>query len=293
MLESTPLLVQNTCRFPQINTNQHPVNDCFPLNGTIPQRSAPEICHFLISHEQQPFARQPLAISDQPANRCPFAISPLPLATSPSPTRSSPFTNRIPMDIQFIKGAAGWKDLPEDEIPEVAFIGRSNVGKSSLLNMLAERRALARTSRTPGKTQQFNYYLVDESYYFVDLPGFGYAKTARSERERWGRLIGRYLTERKQLALVFHLVDSRFLPTSLDQDVMSLMRGQHKPYVMVLTKADKISRNQQINRIREIGKIFTTINLDIPVILTSSQKKTGRDEMMAWIERLIPVSRPT
>ena len=191
------------------------------------------------------------------------------------------------MDVQFVKGAVDWQGLPSDGKPEVAFVGRSNVGKSSLLNMLTGRKAIARISSTPGKTQQFNYYLIDDRLYFVDLPGYGYAKIARSERNRWGLLIGRYLTERYPLQLVFHLVDSRHPPTTQDRDIMSVMKGNPVPYIITLTKVDKISGNQRVKSLTEVNNTLNEMMLEVPVILTSAVKKRGRDEMLKWIENMI------
>lgn len=191
-----------------------------------------------------------------------------------------------PKSATFIKGAVRWADLPADGRPEVAFIGRSNVGKSSLLNALVGRRSLARTSGTPGKTQQFNYYLLDERMYFVDLPGFGYAKIARTQREKWGRFIGRYLTEREPLRLVFHLVDSRHAPTDLDRDIMELMRGGRVPYVIVLTKADKLSGNQRAKSERRVQDVLGEYGMEVPVILTSANTGRGIDNLWDWIGAL-------
>ena len=191
-----------------------------------------------------------------------------------------------PKSATFIKGAVRWDGLAADGRPEVAFIGRSNVGKSSLLNALVGRRALARTSGTPGKTQQFNYYLLDDRMYFVDLPGFGYAKIARTQREKWGRFIGRYLTEREPLRLVFHLVDSRHAPTELDRDIMEVMRGGRVPYVIVLTKADKLSGNERAKSERRVQDVLAEYGMEIPVILTSAKTNRGIKDLWDWIDAL-------
>ncbi len=189
-------------------------------------------------------------------------------------------------DIQFIKGATRWEHLPEDGLPEVAFVGRSNVGKSSLLNMLAGRVKLARISRTPGKTQEFNYYRVNNRLYFVDLPGYGYAKISRAQRNQWGRFIGHYLTERASLRAVFHLIDSRHAPTARDEDVMALMRGGPVPYLFVLTKTDKLSGNQRARSRAMFKTVLEKAALEVPVIFTSAKDKRGREELLQWIEDL-------
>lgn len=195
------------------------------------------------------------------------------------------------MDIHtatFATGAASWKGLPDDGRPEVAFIGRSNVGKSSLFNMLVERKNLARTSGTPGKTQQFNYFLINDALYFVDLPGFGYAKVSKTQRAKWGRLIGRYLTERAPLRVVFHLVDSRHAPTRLDEDIMGTMRGSPVPYVIALTKTDKLSGNGRQQSLATVRKTLAGFAMDVPVVLTSAVDRTGRDDLLGWVEALVP-----
>lgn len=186
-------------------------------------------------------------------------------------------------DVRFVKGATRWEHLPQDGLPEVAFVGRSNVGKSSLLNMLAGRAKLARTSGTPGKTQEFNYYLVNHRLYFVDLPGYGYAKISREQRNRWGRFIGRYLTERASLRAVFHLIDSRHAPTALDEDVMALMRGHPTPYLVVLTKTDKLSGNQRARCRGEVKNTLDQAALEAPILLTSAKDKRGRQDLLRWI----------
>lgn len=190
-------------------------------------------------------------------------------------------------DIRFVKGAARWEQLPQDGRAEVAFIGRSNVGKSSLLNMLVGRKALARTSRTPGKTREFNVYLANDAFYLVDVPGYGYAKTARTDRERWGKLIGRYLTERMPLRLVLHLIDSRHPPTALDKDVLAVMRGSPLPYVIVLTKTDKLSGNQRVKSVKAVEEVLAKAAMEVPVILTSAEDKRGREELLQWIEDMV------
>ena len=190
-------------------------------------------------------------------------------------------------EIEFVKGVTAWDGLPRDGLPEVAFIGRSNVGKSSLLNMLVGRKSIARTSRTPGKTQEFNYYLVNRRFYFVDLPGFGYARVSRDIRERWGRFIGRYLTERETLKMVVHLVDGRHEPTRLDRDIIETMRGGDVPYLIALTKADKLSGNDRARGLKQTEDVLAGYAMDVPVLLTSAKDKRGRNELVGWIDSLV------
>lgn len=222
-------------------------------------------------------------ICDEWKRRSPAATS---LHAAP-PVRACPFfrTNVLHIrDVEFVKGATKWDALPRDRRPEVAFIGRSNVGKSSLLNMLVGRKSIARTSRTPGKTQEFNFYLINRRIYFVDLPGFGYARVSKDVRDRWGRFIGRYLTERESLKLVIHLVDSRHEPTRLDRDIIETMRGGDVPYLIAVTKTDKLSGNERIKSTRRVEAVLEGYAMDVPVLLTSAKDKRGRIELLGWID---------
>ena len=187
-------------------------------------------------------------------------------------------------EAQFVRGAASWKGLADDGLPEIAFVGRSNVGKSSLINMLVDRKSLARTSNTPGKTQQFNYYIINNTFYFVDLPGFGYAKVSKAQRAKWEKFIGRYMSEHEALRLVIHLVDSRHDPTSLDKDVMEFMKGGWMTYLVVLTKMDKLSGNQRGKAIQQVKKSLAAFHLEVPVIASSAKNKSGREEILQWIQ---------
>lgn len=190
-------------------------------------------------------------------------------------------------DARFVKGVADWRGMPRDGRPEVAFVGRSNVGKSSLLNALVRRKNLARTSKTPGKTREFNYYLVDGRFYFVDLPGFGFAKVAKKERARWAQLIERYLNERLPLRAVVHLIDSRHPPMEQDEDVMAFMHGGDVPYVIALTKTDKLSNNQRQQSVTRAQQVLAGRGLEVPVVSTSAQKGRGIAELWQWITALV------
>ncbi len=191
--------------------------------------------------------------------------------------------------VEFIRSAPNWAVLPKDRKAEIAFAGRSNVGKSSLLNALIGRKNLARTSSTPGKTQALNYYLVNgpAGFYLVDLPGFGYAKVSKKQREAWQRLIGRYVTEREELRIIFHLIDSRHEPTRLDEELIEILRGSPVPRVVLLTKSDKLPKNQQRIRVAQVQKHLAGVGVEVPVVLTSAEKKTGMDEVWKWVETLL------
>ena len=184
----------------------------------------------------------------------------------------------------FVLGVASLKGLPESTLPEAAFVGRSNVGKSSLINMLLGRKQLARTSGQPGKTQQLNYYLINDAFHLVDLPGYGYARVSRTQRDAWVQLIGQYLERRDRLRAVVHLVDSRHEPTALDLMVMDFMRGRPLPYLLVLTKSDKLSGNGRARALRNVQKPLVERAMEIPVILTSAETGRGREEVWEWLD---------
>lgn len=187
----------------------------------------------------------------------------------------------------FVTGAVSMTGMPVDGLSEVAFVGRSNVGKSSLINMLLGRKNLARTSGTPGKTQEINFFLVNHALYFVDLPGFGYARASKRSRAKWRKTIANYVLERPPLKLVFQLIDSRHSPTELDKEVMLLLKESVAARIVLLTKGDKLSGNQRakaVDRTREILKSFHT---EIPVILTSSKTSRGKKETLNWVRTLV------
>jgi GTP-binding protein len=184
----------------------------------------------------------------------------------------------------FVIGAASPAQLPDSRLPEVAFVGRSNVGKSSLINSVLRRKNLARTSGAPGKTREFNFYLVNEAFHLVDLPGLGYAKVSRTERARWARSIESYLGRRGSLRLLFHLVDSRHPLMGSDDSLIELHRRMDVPVVIVLTKADKLSGN---DRARVVGRVQAELQsrgLELPIVLSSANSGRGRREILDWIE---------
>jgi GTP-binding protein len=146
---------------------------------------------------------------------------------------------------KFIAAATTPDSFPRDRRPEIVFIGRSNVGKSSLINSLLGVKGLARTSSTPGRTQSINFFLINDEFYFVDLPGYGYAKTSKENRRAWGKLIEKYLAQREQLVLSILIVDARHEPSPLDIQMKSWLQHFGIPYLVVSTKVDKLSANER------------------------------------------------
>ncbi len=181
-------------------------------------------------------------------------------------------------------GAAQWAQLPTDGRPEMAVVGRSNVGKSSLLNALLGRKQLAYTSKTPGKTQQLNYFLVDEQFYAVDLPGYGYAKAPKAERNEWAALQDRYLQERVPLHGVVQLIDGRHPPMESDEALLNTLDHIGRPHLLVLTKADKLSGNGRAQAERRVDDTLSALQLDAPVVLTSAKSNCGIGNVRRWIQ---------
>ncbi len=184
----------------------------------------------------------------------------------------------------FVIGVTSPSQLPDSRLPEVAFVGRSNVGKSSIINSVLRRKNLARTSASPGKTREFNVYLVNDSFHIVDLPGLGYAKVSRSERTRWAHHIEDYLRRRGHLRLLFHLVDSRHSMMQWDDSLIELHRRIGVPVVMVLTKSDKLSGNDRTRAVGRLEEELMSRGLELPVVVSSSRSGRGRREILDWIE---------
>lgn len=179
----------------------------------------------------------------------------------------------------FITSAPSLNDCPDESLPEFCFAGRSNVGKSSLINRITNKKKLARTSNTPGKTQQMNYYNIDGRCYFVDLPGFGFAKVPAKERKRWGRDIQEYLKKRSTLRLVLHLVDSRHDPSQLDEEFFYWMASNEKPFAVILTKSDKLSKNKVASSAGKVRRILHEMNIDVPVLACSAESDEGVENL--------------
>jgi GTP-binding protein len=188
---------------------------------------------------------------------------------------------------EFIISNSDYKKCPQDGKPEYAFIGRSNVGKSSLINMLTNRKGLAMTSSKPGKTMLINHFLINEQWYLVDLPGYGYARRGKEGREKIRGIIEDYIMERDQLLNLFVLVDSRHEPQIIDLEFMEWLGENGIPFSIVFTKADKqgpVRLQQNIDAYKE--KLLETWEELPPVFITSSEKKQGREELLNYIESI-------
>lgn len=186
---------------------------------------------------------------------------------------------------QFIKSSKVASECPKPDLPEYAFIGRSNVGKSSLINMLCAKKGLAKTSGTPGKTQLINHFLINENWYIADLPGYGFAKISREIRASWEKMIMNFLFQRTSLMNTFLLIDSRLEPQAIDLEFIDRMGIQALPFTLVFTKTDKLKRNE-LNRNIEIYKSSLSKNWDeLPAIfISSAETKLGKEEILSFIE---------
>lgn len=188
-------------------------------------------------------------------------------------------------DVQFIGSFPKWDLCPQDHRPAYAFIGRSNVGKSSLINMILGRKDLARVSKKPGKTQHINYYLVNNQWYLVDLPGYGYASTSQKNREAWRRMIHSYLERQVHLQYAFVLLDSNIPAQKIDMEFINYLGSKTIPFVLAYTKTDRMSQLICSQNIKAIQKeLLQTWQALPPQFITSSEKNRGRDEILRFLE---------
>ena len=184
---------------------------------------------------------------------------------------------------QFIKSAVWPPQYPPAMMPEIAFVGRSNVGKSSLINTLAGRKNLAKTSNTPGRTQLINFFTINEKMSFVDLPGYGFAKVPQSIKKNWGDMMEAYLRERQSLCLVIFILDIRRDPNDDDVSLRDWLRHYRIPYLYILTKSDKLSNNQAIARKRAIEKILQKSSEKKPILFSAKTQK-GKTDILDFLE---------
>ena len=192
------------------------------------------------------------------------------------------------MDVKsakFVISNSDYRKCPTDGRNEYAFIGRSNVGKSSLINMLVQRRGLAKTSSVPGKTVAINHFIVNDAWYLVDLPGYGYAQHSKKTREQWRVMINNYITRRRNLVCTFVLVDARLEPQNNDLGFIDWLGENQMPFCIVFTKADKVSNAELERNVAAFkAKLLEEWEELPPIFITSSEKKTGRDEVLDYIE---------
>ena len=188
---------------------------------------------------------------------------------------------------EFVISNSRVEKCPTTGLPEYAFIGRSNVGKSSLINMLTTRKGLAMTSQKPGKTQLINHFIINDAWYLVDLPGYGYARLGKDSRDSLRRMIEDYVLERKELVLLFVLLDCRHDPQKIDLEFIQWLGEEGVPFALVFTKADKLSKGRLAANIEAYkAKLHEEWEELPPIFVTSSEERMGRDELLGYIEEI-------
>lgn len=189
---------------------------------------------------------------------------------------------------EFITSQTNVDKCPAPDRPEFAFIGRSNVGKSSLINMLLQRKSLAKTSSTPGKTQTINHFMVNNAWYLVDLPGYGYALASKTKKYEWGKMIHDYVKKRENLYCLFILIDSRLPPQPIDIDFITWAGGLEVPLCLILTKIDKLTKNQLAqNRVKIENKLLASWEELPPLFTSSATSRAGREEIIQFMEEAL------
>lgn len=189
-------------------------------------------------------------------------------------------------DIEFVGSFEHEYQCPKEDIPEYAFIGRSNVGKSSLINAISGRKSIAKISSTPGKTQTINYFKVNNSWFLVDLPGYGYAKISKTQRRKWEKMINSYLRKRQNLFCIFSLIDSRHKLQKIDKEFLDKLADLNVPFVIVYTKIDKVKKSEQIGNIELINNELSQFWEPLPQhFVTSSESKVGIENLVKFIHQ--------
>lgn len=187
--------------------------------------------------------------------------------------------------VEFVMSNSDMRKCPKPDRPEYAFIGRSNVGKSSLINMVMNKKNLAKTSSTPGKTQLINHFVVNESWYLVDLPGYGYAKVPKAQKVKFERIISDYILQRENLVCVFVLIDLRHTPQQIDLEFMEWLGLSSIPFTMVFTKLDKLKQSEIQPKLKKYREKMLEKWDELPIqVITSAEKKNGRDELLDYID---------
>lgn len=196
------------------------------------------------------------------------------------------------MRVEFKGSFPSIETLPKNDLPEFAFIGRSNVGKSSLINMICDHKDLAKTSSKPGKTQHIVRFSVDNKWFLVDLPGYGYAKVSKESREKFGRLIQDYILDRESLYCLFVLIDSRLEPQKIDLEFMEWLGVSGIPFCITFTKTDKLKPSElEINVKNYQEKLLETWEFLPDIFITSAEKKVGKDELLKFINNILKTSK--
>ena len=187
---------------------------------------------------------------------------------------------------KFLKSSTKVSQCPQNDLPEYAFIGRSNVGKSSLINMITNNKGLAKTSGTPGKTQLINHFIIDDKWYIVDLPGYGFAKISKAIRAKWEVMISNYLTQRKSLICTFILIDIRLKPQAIDLEFLEWLGKKGLAFIIIFTKSDKLKKAQLLQNITDYRDALLSFWDELPLsIISSTKTKTGEKEMLEFIEQ--------
>lgn len=184
---------------------------------------------------------------------------------------------------KFVKSVYSIEDIPKLRLPEIVLCGRSNVGKSSFINSLFNRKDLAKISSTPGKTRSINYYEIDNKFYIVDLPGYGYAKVSVSERKKWAKLILDFFSSSDHINLVIHILDSRHKPTELDVQLNNLLKQLNLPYIFLLNKSDKLKQSEFKQALKGLTELFPEAIYNENTFFYSSLKGTGQKEIKSYL----------
>lgn len=187
---------------------------------------------------------------------------------------------------KLVISAVSQKQYPKDSLPEIALAGRSNVGKSSFINRLIQRKSLARTSSKPGKTQTLNFYEINESFYFVDVPGYGYAKVSKQERNKWGLMMEEYFEQRKELSSVVLITDMRHEPTKDDRQMYAYMKHLEIPVVVIATKVDKIPKGKRSSFLNRTKKSLE-MTMDDSILAFSAETGEGKDQAWKYLQKYI------
>lgn len=184
---------------------------------------------------------------------------------------------------KFVKSVYAIEDLPKLRLPEIVLCGRSNVGKSSFINSLFNRKDLAKISSAPGKTRSINYYQIDDKFYIVDLPGYGYAKVSVAERKKWAKLIEEFFNTSGYINLVVHFIDSRHKPTELDIQLNTLLKQLQLPYIFLLNKSDKLKQSEYKLALKQLSELFPEARYNENTFFYSSTKGTGKKEIKSYL----------